>query len=829
MNALFCTLDRSSAPLAEGETTTAYADAPAAADASSSASATLAATLYVVDLAGSERADAHAVRTARADAIKKEGGSINQSLLTLRLCVQRLAKAAAAEAAAAGGGSNSNAEDQTRAPPNPPTHVPYRDSKLTRILQPALAGPGRTAVVAAINPAPSQMSETHSTLNFVSTAKTVKMTAKVNAHGLGGGLTREDDAILCELREAAAAEAIRRREVEEEHEVVLEELSRVGGALEDARRAAADAEARADDATERAARWEEKHARTAAEAREARDDAAAARRAATEFENLAAAATREAEAAKTAADAKASEDSARDDARVRAALADAAAARDDADAALTAAARELERIETEKADAIARARVTAEAARACVEREIADAREVGRREATETMTTQLEEALSAFEAMERRVVELSDADAASRARVALAERVCADASASRDEARARCELVERKLAKYKATCDGLEAEAAYLRAKAASDANANAELLASLEDARIEYSMTQRAQTEREEATRRELAAAREAAATRKSALDAAEARVGVLESDNAGLRAAATEKTAENDELVKCLRIDLEAHKREMKAAAERANTQLNAARSAARAAAAGEVAACARADDAALDLQSAMRLSSEAALEAEANIAEFKDIAEAAAMETRILRESNDELVRFLEELEQASLEANEASEAMAAQNERLRRELAEARRAAAVAVAAAGSIPLGGGESASTPTKAAETNANPSTTAAAPTVDLSLFASPDARRRRPKRRTAAPGAEELKAFRASELSVGAGDGDALAGKGAKMHDANACARLCAREEDDDDGKDGGEDDDGKENAEVRSIHWFPYDRVGVVNADP
>ena len=62
------------APLAEGETTTEYADAPAAADASSSASATLAATLYVVDLAGSERADAHAVRTARADAIKKEGG-----------------------------------------------------------------------------------------------------------------------------------------------------------------------------------------------------------------------------------------------------------------------------------------------------------------------------------------------------------------------------------------------------------------------------------------------------------------------------------------------------------------------------------------------------------------------------------------------------------------------------------------------------------------------------------------------------------------------------------------------------------------------------------
>jgi hypothetical protein len=50
-------------------------------------------------------------------------------------------------------------------------HVPYRDSKLTRILQPALAGCGRTAIIAAVTPASSHVQETYSTLNFVSTVR----------------------------------------------------------------------------------------------------------------------------------------------------------------------------------------------------------------------------------------------------------------------------------------------------------------------------------------------------------------------------------------------------------------------------------------------------------------------------------------------------------------------------------------------------------------------------------------------------------------------------------------------------------------------------------
>ena len=205
----------------------------------------LASTLYVVDLAGSERADPNAMQTARGKQTRQEGSNINQSLLALRLCVQRLAKAsqraadAAAEAAALEGGRGGAASAAAAA--ISVGHVPYRDSKLTRILQPALAGPGRTAIVAAVTPAASRVGETYSTLNFVGVAKSVKMEAKVNA--LKGGA--QDCKAVEELRASAAAEAIRRKEAEEEHERALEELSRVGARLGAAESRAAAAAARA--------------------------------------------------------------------------------------------------------------------------------------------------------------------------------------------------------------------------------------------------------------------------------------------------------------------------------------------------------------------------------------------------------------------------------------------------------------------------------------------------------------------------------------------------------------------------------------------------------
>ena len=325
----------------------------------------LASTLYVVDLAGSERADPNAMQTARGKQTRQEGSNINQSLLTLRLCVQRLAKAsqraadAAAEAAALEGGRGGAASAAAAA--ISVGHVPYRDSKLTRILQPALAGPGRTAIVAAVTPAASHVGETYSTLNFVGVAKSVKMEAKVNA--LKGGA--QDCKAVEELRASAAAEAIRRKEAEEEHERALEELSRVG-----ARLGAAESRAAAAAAAREFAEKEAAHAVARAKAMEARAEAAEKERdltaasAATaasafmdaksgnkaEVQKLLAAME---EARRDVAAAAAAEHAARRAAKettaeLETARADVAAAKEAEEAALSAAARELEAAEAEK-------------------------------------------------------------------------------------------------------------------------------------------------------------------------------------------------------------------------------------------------------------------------------------------------------------------------------------------------------------------------------------------------------------------------------------------------------------------------------------------------
>ncbi|MCL7037541.1 hypothetical protein MKW94_021026 [Papaver nudicaule] len=110
------------------------------------------ASLNLVDLAGSERA-----AQTKTDGIKlKEGSHINRSLLTLMTVIRKLS---------AGGRIG---------------HVPYRDSKLTRILQPSLGGNSRTAIICTMSPALSHMEQSRNTLSFASSAKEVKNTAQVN-------------------------------------------------------------------------------------------------------------------------------------------------------------------------------------------------------------------------------------------------------------------------------------------------------------------------------------------------------------------------------------------------------------------------------------------------------------------------------------------------------------------------------------------------------------------------------------------------------------------------------------------------------------------------
>ena len=59
-------------------------------------------------------------------------------------------------------------------------HVPYRDSKLTRLLQDSLGGNTKTVMIAAISPADYNYEETLTTLRYASRAKNIKNKPRVN-------------------------------------------------------------------------------------------------------------------------------------------------------------------------------------------------------------------------------------------------------------------------------------------------------------------------------------------------------------------------------------------------------------------------------------------------------------------------------------------------------------------------------------------------------------------------------------------------------------------------------------------------------------------------
>ncbi|KAI8477274.1 MAG: P-loop containing nucleoside triphosphate hydrolase protein [Monoraphidium minutum] len=118
------------------------------------AGAILVSTLTLVDLAGSER-----VAKTGAEGIRmKEGTAINKSLLTLGTVINKLSEGAQLSGA----------------------HIPYRDSKLTRILQPSLGGNAKTAIICNVTPAGCHTEESHSTLRFACRAKRVVNNAVVN-------------------------------------------------------------------------------------------------------------------------------------------------------------------------------------------------------------------------------------------------------------------------------------------------------------------------------------------------------------------------------------------------------------------------------------------------------------------------------------------------------------------------------------------------------------------------------------------------------------------------------------------------------------------------
>ncbi|KAL6983031.1 Kinesin-like protein KIN-7N [Sarracenia purpurea var. burkii] len=109
--------------------------------------------LNLVDLAGSERI----AKTGAGGVRLKEGKYINKSLMVLGNVINKLSEGAKQRG-----------------------HIPYRDSKLTRILQPALGGNAKTSIICTVAPDEVHIEETKGTLQFASRAKRITNCVQVN-------------------------------------------------------------------------------------------------------------------------------------------------------------------------------------------------------------------------------------------------------------------------------------------------------------------------------------------------------------------------------------------------------------------------------------------------------------------------------------------------------------------------------------------------------------------------------------------------------------------------------------------------------------------------
>lgn len=131
------------------------------------------AKMSLIDLAGSERASATNAKGARL----REGANINRSLLALGNVINTLAN-----------------------PRCKKTHIPYRDSKLTRLLKDSLGGNCRTVMIANVSPSSLSYEDTHNTLKYANRAKEIKSTLKSNVMSLDSHIGQY--AIICEKQKA---------------------------------------------------------------------------------------------------------------------------------------------------------------------------------------------------------------------------------------------------------------------------------------------------------------------------------------------------------------------------------------------------------------------------------------------------------------------------------------------------------------------------------------------------------------------------------------------------------------------------------------------------
>ncbi|PSR99819.1 Kinesin-like protein [Actinidia chinensis var. chinensis] len=125
----------------------------------------LCAKLHLVDLAGSERA-----KRTGADGMRfREGIHINKGLLALGNVISAL------------GDEKKRKEGG---------HVPYRDSKLTRLLQDSLGGNCKTVMIACVSPADTNAEETLNTLKYANRARNIQNKAIINRDPMAAQMQR---------------------------------------------------------------------------------------------------------------------------------------------------------------------------------------------------------------------------------------------------------------------------------------------------------------------------------------------------------------------------------------------------------------------------------------------------------------------------------------------------------------------------------------------------------------------------------------------------------------------------------------------------------------
>jgi kinesin family member 18/19 len=173
------------------------------------------ATFSIIDLAGSERASVTKNRGERL----LEGANINKSLLALGSCINALCD------------------------PRKRNHVPYRNSKLTRLLKFSLGGNCKTVMIVCISPSSAHFDETQNTLRYANRAKNIQTKVTRNVYNVNRHVKDflkkidEQMALINELKlqqkdYEATAFAKFRKQMEKKESIAREGIARIRAAFE---------------------------------------------------------------------------------------------------------------------------------------------------------------------------------------------------------------------------------------------------------------------------------------------------------------------------------------------------------------------------------------------------------------------------------------------------------------------------------------------------------------------------------------------------------------------------------------------------------------------